>query len=139
MLPEATLQRLIPLLQAMEVSVAYAIAPLPRGVLSASQGGLAVLLPGALAATQRYEQGQRLRFKLIGLLPPGRGEVVVLNDCRSSVAAEVVERGMTIYAANERERLRYEMMVLSRGLEFASTARRFLGPERGGREGERHD
>lgn len=130
MLPEATMQRLRPLLEGAGVRVAYFIAPLPRGVLSAAQGGLAILLPATLLAAQRYEAGQRLRFQLMGVLPPGRGEVIVLNDSRPSLAAAVVERGTLVFSSDEAERRRFEMVVLSRVLEFTSTLRRFLGEER---------
>lgn len=130
MLPEATMQRLSPLLEGAGVRVAYFIAPLPRGVLSAAQGGLAILLPATLPATQRYEAGQRLRFQLMGVLPPGRGEVIVLNDSRPSLVAAVIERGTLVFSGDEAERRRFEVGVLSKGLEFTSTLRRFLGEER---------
>jgi hypothetical protein len=126
MLPDITVERLAPLLVSTDIHLAYYVHPWPRGVLSTAQGGLALLFPTTTTPSIRYEQAQRLRFQLIGLLPPGHSETIALNDSRLPVAAAVIEHGTLIYSADEAERLRYEMMVLSQILDFQVAARRFL-------------
>jgi hypothetical protein len=125
---EATIARLAPLLGEQGMRLAYHLQPLPRGLLTAAQGGLAVLYPAASSSAQRYDQAQRLRFQLMGLLPPGQGEIVVLNDCRLAVAAAAVERGQLVYSADEAERRRYELLVLGQMIDVRTTLNRFFGP-----------
>jgi hypothetical protein len=130
MLSEAILLRLAPLLQGAGATAAYFVAPLPPGVNSGAQGGLGVLLPARMTTTGHLRSADHLRRQVREVLPPDHGEVIILNDSRPSVAAAVVERGAAVYSGDEAERLRYEMMILSRMLEFTSTVRRFLAEER---------
>ncbi len=130
MLSEAILLRLAPLLQGAGATAAYFVAPLPPGVNSGARGGLGVLLPARTTATGYLRSAEHLRLQVRQVLPPDHGEVIILNDSRPSVAAAVVEHGAAVYSGDEAERLRYEMMILSRMLEFTSTMRRFLPEER---------
>ena len=135
MLPESTIERVRPLLTASQAVFAYYVHPLPRGILSIAQGGLAVLFPPTMTATTQADQAQRLRMNLFGLLPPGHTEVISLNQCRLSVVAAVIEGGALVFSADESERARYELTMLSRILDFEQAARRFLGEgATGGRE-----
>ncbi len=127
MLPEPAAQRLATLLTDTEVNLAYYVHPLPHGVISAAQGALAVLFGPGLAAHHRYDEGQRLRFRLMGLVPPGHGEVILLNDARLSVAAAVIERGQLVFSRNEADRVRHEVLILNQSLDFAATVRRVWG------------
>jgi hypothetical protein len=132
MLPDTSIQRLEALLTDSAINLAYYVHPLPRGVISAAQGGLAVLFGAGLASHHRYDEGQRLRFRLMGLVPPGHGEVITLNDARLSVATAVIERGQLVFSRNEAERVRYELLILNQGLDFAATVRRVWGDEADG-------
>jgi hypothetical protein len=127
MLPETTIQRLTPLLAGQPVDLAYYLRPLPRGVLTAAQGGLALLFAPTTNPAQRYDLSQRLRFQLIGVLPAGHTEVIVLNDARLAIAAAALAKGMLVYNRDEAHRLRYETMILSEMLDFTATIRRYLG------------
>jgi hypothetical protein len=123
MLAETTIERLQPLLTNSQALLAYYVAPLPPGTPSA-QGGLAVLF--AAGAASQPDQPRRLRLSLAELLPAGQTELIVLDDSRLSVAADVIERGALVYSADEHQRVRYEMLVLSRMLDFEQAAQRFF-------------
>jgi hypothetical protein len=127
MLPDASVQRLAPLLAASQVSLAYYVHPLPRGILSASRGGLALHFASTTTSSQRYEQLQRVRFQLMGVMPTGHTETISLNDSHLSISMAAVEKGMLVYCADEAERLRFETMLLTQILDFRAAARRFLG------------
>lgn len=127
MLADATIQRLTPILANQPVDLAYYLRPLPRGVLSAAQGGLALLFDLTTTPPQRYDLAQRLRFQLIGVLPAGHTEVIVLNEARLAVAAAVLAKGSLVYTRDEAHRLRYETMILSEMLDFTATIQRYLG------------
>jgi hypothetical protein len=127
MLPDTTRQRLAALLAPTRVDLAYHVHPLPKGVVSAARGGLALLFAATTTPNERYDQSQRLRFQLMGLLPPGHAETILLNDSRLGIAAAVVAQGTVVYSRDEGQRLRYEMLVLSQELDFAATMARLLG------------
>ena len=127
MLPDTALQRLAALLSPTRVDLAYHIHPLPKGVVSAARGGLALLFAPATTPNERYDQAQRLRFQLMGLLPPGHAETIMLNDSRLGVAAAVVAQGTVVFSRDEGQRLRYEMLILSQELDFAATMTRLRG------------
>lgn len=126
-LPESTIQRVAEALAGQPVTLAYYLHPLPRGVVSAAQGGLALLFAAGTTPTQRYELAQRLRFQLMGVLPAGQTEMLALNDARLAVAGAALTGGLLVFNRDEAERMRYEMVVLSQMLDFEATARRFLG------------
>jgi hypothetical protein len=126
-LPDATVQRLVAILDGQPVELAYYLHPLPKGLLSASQGGLALLFASGTASTQRYDLSQRLRFGLMGVLPPGHTEVIALNDARPAVVMAALASGALVFNRDESARLRYETMVFSEMLDFEASARRFLG------------
>lgn len=134
MLPATTVQRLAPLLENHGVELAYYLYPLPRGVLSAAQGGLAVRL-SAPTPSQRYDTAQRLRFQLMMVMPPGQSEVLVLNDSRLDLALTTVGRGALVYARDAGEQARYEMLVLSQSLDLKEMLQRFFeqAPDPSGR------
>lgn len=127
MLPDATLHRLASLLSPLPIDLAYHVSPLPKGILSAARGGLALLFAASTTATERYDQSQRLRFQLMGVLPPGHGETILLNDGRLGLAAAVIAQGTLVFSRDEHQRLRYETMILSQELDFAATMARVLG------------
>lgn len=127
MLPEATQQRIGPVLAEAGVDVAYYLSPLPPGLVTVSRGGLALLFGSATAPSERYDRCQRLRFSLMGVLPVGHTEMIALNDARLSVASAAVSAGWIVLSRDEPERLRYETMILSAQLDFDSTVTRFLG------------
>jgi hypothetical protein len=126
-LPDATVQRLVAILDGQPVDLAYYLHPLPKGLLTASQGGLAILFAHATTSTQRYDLAQRLRFGLMGLLPPGHTEVIALNDARPAIVMAALSSGALVFNRDEAARLRYETMVFSEMLDFEASARRFLG------------
>ena len=127
MLPDTALQRLASLLSPIRVDLAYHVHPLPKGVVSASRGGLALLFAATTTPNERYDQSQRLRFQLMGLMPPGHTETILLNDSRLGIAAAVVAQGAVVYSRDEGQRQRYETLILSQELDFTATMKRLFG------------
>jgi hypothetical protein len=100
---------------------------LPKGVVSAARGGLALLFAPTTTPNERYDQSQRLRFQLMGIMPAGQSETIMLNDSRLGVVAAVVSQGTVVYSRDEGQRQRYETLVLSQELDFTATMTRLFG------------
>jgi hypothetical protein len=130
MLPEATLQRITPVLVESGVDVAYYVTPLPAGLVTAARGGLALLFSPTTTPAERYDRCQRLRFSLMGILPAGHTEMIALNDARVNLAAAMISTGTLVLTRGEPERLRFETMVLSAQLDFEATLARFVDAAR---------
>jgi len=127
MVAEASLQRLATVLDGATVDCAYYLHPLPRGLVTAARGGLAVLFGATTNPSQRYDLSQRIRFQLMGVLPAGHTEVIALNDARLALAGAALASGVLVYDRDPAHRLRYETTILSEMLDFTMTAERFLG------------
>lgn len=126
MLPDTTIAKLQPIVEGAGVELVYYVNPLPKGLLTVAQGGLAVLFPATMARTQRYDSAQRLRFQLMGIMPIGHNETFSLNDSRLSLAALAVRQAVLVYCRDAQERLRYELTVSSRLLDFRMRQQQFF-------------